>query len=93
MYLHMYLHYMFDGMQSLCNACGIRYKKEERRAAATSSTAAAATSTNLYSSSKAAAHHQDMDQVQVPYLSWRLNVVPPQYQLADHRPSLFQYHY
>ncbi|OAY65578.1 hypothetical protein ACMD2_15616 [Ananas comosus] len=26
--------------QSLCNACGIRYKKEERRAAATTSEAA-----------------------------------------------------
>lgn len=29
-------------MQSLCNACGIRFKKEERRAAAATTTAAAA---------------------------------------------------
>ena len=29
-------------MQSLCNACGIRFKKEERRAAATATAATAA---------------------------------------------------
>lgn len=94
-------------MQSLCNACGIRYKKEERRAAASTASPSVNESISYgnfqrqqqqqqypwacYSSTGTSScqSHEDMDQ-STSYLSWRLNVVPPQVPVAD-RPSLFQY--
>lgn len=72
--------------QSLCNACGIRYKKEERRANA----AAAAASGGVMESQGMYGHHQDnywynqhsadSDNGMSSFLSWRLNVTD--------RPSL-----
>lgn len=42
-------------LQSLCNACGIRFKKEERRASA----AAAATSAGVLESPNTYSHHNN----------------------------------
>ncbi|XP_008800719.1 GATA transcription factor 19 [Phoenix dactylifera] len=108
------------GPKSLCNACGIRYKKEERRAAAstaspTSSSVLSATAEQTgigygyqrqqqhqawgcYGSTVAASkspsksmYDDPMEEGEVSYLSWRLNVVPSaQFPVRD-RPSLFQY--
>ncbi|KAM0945975.1 putative transcription factor C2C2-GATA family [Dioscorea sansibarensis] len=64
------------GPKSLCNACGIRYKKEERRAAAASSKGP----------SISMSFSGDVDDKN-NYLSWRLNVVPRDI----NRTSLFQY--
>ncbi|URE08275.1 GATA zinc finger domain containing protein [Musa troglodytarum] len=106
------------GPKSLCNACGIRYKKEERRAAAspsssTSVVTAASEQTIGYgyirqqqpqqspwgcyaptatkSSPSISMHDDTADEGDVPYLSWRLNLVPPTQLPVRDRPSLFQY--
>ncbi|XP_072994701.1 GATA transcription factor 15-like [Typha latifolia] len=90
------------GPKSLCNACGIRYKKEERRAAATTSTASTSAVTaqqwGCYGSTAGKAPSVSMygedssaEDGEVPYLSWRLNVVPPQPFPVRDRHSLFQY--
>ncbi|KAH7685968.1 Zinc finger NHR/GATA-type protein [Dioscorea alata] len=63
------------GPKSLCNACGIRYKKEERRAAASSK-----------GPSISMSFSGDVEEKN-NYLSWRLNVVPRDI----NRTSLFQY--
>nr|CAD1834253.1 unnamed protein product [Ananas comosus var. bracteatus] len=80
------------GPKSLCNACGIRYKKEERRAAAT--TSEAAEKANAYTQPRSqqqwgcygstvdkdpsfSIYGSDdtmMDDGDLPYLSWRLNI-------------------
>uniref|UniRef100_A0A0D9WK51 GATA-type domain-containing protein n=1 Tax=Leersia perrieri TaxID=77586 RepID=A0A0D9WK51_9ORYZ len=81
------------GPKSLCNACGIRYKKEERRAAATTDGAVAAgygfTAQRARSTPGAkaatcgeeaapyAAAAGEVVADAAPFLAWRLNVVPP----------------
>ncbi|KAJ4965002.1 hypothetical protein NE237_016851 [Protea cynaroides] len=76
------------GPKSLCNACGIRYKKEERRATTTNNTGPA-TIGAMESQFLMSQHNQfrfiedgdrDSSTTGVPFLSWRLN-------LPD-RPSL-----
>lgn len=74
-------------MQSLCNACGIRFKKEERRAAATGGNTGSGiaeqhhvmrSTSNSWGPSKALANElrfiEDDDPNGIPFLSWRLNV-------------------
>lgn len=80
---------MYVLVQSLCNACGIRFKKEERRAAAAAEGGGAGCG---YSAQRAhgpapkearavsyaeeALPCGDVD-AEAPFLAWRLNVVPP----------------
>ncbi|TKY55822.1 GATA transcription factor 18 [Spatholobus suberectus] len=74
------------GPKSLCNACGIRFKKEERRASAAAATSAA-TSGGVYGHHNNSwyAHSQgqkmgnelrftDDSENGIPFLSWKLNV-------------------
>ncbi|KAK3137905.1 hypothetical protein QOZ80_5AG0361980 [Eleusine coracana subsp. coracana] len=77
------------GPKSLCNACGIRFKKEERRAAAT----AAMDNNNVgcgyvaqYDYGATMASHGEA--AADPFLAWRLNVVAPAW---PDRTSLFHY--
>ncbi|XP_061360974.1 GATA transcription factor 18-like [Gastrolobium bilobum] len=71
------------GPKSLCNACGIRFKKEERRASAAAAAAATTAvahdgysyqnNNSWYAHSQV--HDSDRDSENgVPFLSWRLNV-------------------
>uniref|UniRef100_A0A0E0L658 GATA-type domain-containing protein n=1 Tax=Oryza punctata TaxID=4537 RepID=A0A0E0L658_ORYPU len=79
------------GPKSLCNACGIRYKKEERRAAATAdgnagcgftaqqgrgSTAAKAPPA-VTTCGEETSPYAGGEVADAPFLAWRLNVVPP----------------
>jgi hypothetical protein len=64
-------------VQSLCNACGIRFKKEERRAAATAaveSGAGCGYSAQQYEYAPGAGAFPDAT---APLLAWRVNVVAP----------------
>ncbi|XP_057422421.1 GATA transcription factor 18-like [Lotus japonicus] len=73
------------GPKSLCNACGIRFKKEERRANA-AATATPAGAASGYGSSWYGAQSQIGNELRfmddsdrdsengIPFLSWRLNV-------------------
>jgi hypothetical protein len=79
-------------VQSLCNACGIRFKKEERRAAAMESTVGCRYE---YAAAVAKAFPccggGDVD-ANAPFLAWRLNVVAPAPAFAavwPERTSLF----
>ncbi|KAM0852569.1 hypothetical protein ACQ4PT_051679 [Festuca glaucescens] len=80
------------GPKSLCNACGIRFKKEERRAAETGvHTGGAAAGCGLYGAQmphgtasaapRAAASYAEEAQPcgdpNAPFLAWRLSAVPP----------------
>ena len=73
-------------MQSLCNACGIRFKKEERRAAETGAGAGgcglygAHTSAAMIKAPRAASYQaeaQPCGDPDAPFLAWRLSAVPP----------------
>ncbi|XP_078151667.1 GATA transcription factor 15-like [Carex rostrata] len=88
------------GPKSLCNACGIRYKKEERRAATTSAipveqgTACGyqqAQPWAFYGSTKSGpisiyGHDSSDNADMASYLPWRFSAVPVQ-----ERTTLFQY--
>ncbi|XP_006654834.2 GATA transcription factor 15 [Oryza brachyantha] len=81
------------GPKSLCNACGIRYKKEERRAAATADgngagshgfTAHRARGSSAKAAPAVTCSEETSpylgaggDVADAPFLAWRLNVVPP----------------
>ncbi|WOL14480.1 GATA transcription factor 19-like [Canna indica] len=113
------------GPKSLCNACGIRYKKEERRAAASAASPSSSTtsgvtaageqaigygyyrqppqqqspwggcyaSSTVSKSSGSISMYDDAadDGSDVPYLSWRLNLMPAAQFPVGERPSVFQY--
>jgi hypothetical protein len=80
-------------MQSLCNACGIRFKKEERRAAETGvhAGAGAGAGCGFYGAQRAhgsaasaappaasyAEEPQPCGDPNAPFLAWRLSAVPP----------------
>ncbi|KAF3319913.1 GATA transcription factor 19-like protein [Carex littledalei] len=88
------------GPKSLCNACGIRYKKEERRAATTSAipveqgTACGYQQTQpwtFYGSTKSGhisiyGHDSSDNADMASYLPWRFSAVPVQ-----ERTTLYQY--
>jgi hypothetical protein len=89
-------------MQSLCNACGIRFKKEERRAAETG--AGGGAGCGFYGSQRApvkapraapsyAEEAQPCGDPNAPFLAWRLSAVPPApaFSMWPDRASMYQY--
>lgn len=78
------------GPKSLCNACGIRFKKEERRAAETNG--AGAGGCGLLSPSHGAQRMIRAPRAapEAPFLEWRLNAVPTSPAVWPERASLYQ---
>lgn len=95
------------GPKSLCNACGIRFKKEERRAAETGIHAGAGAGCGFYGAQRAhgsaasaappaasyAEEPQPCGDPNAPFLAWRLSAVPPApaFSVWPERATMYQY--
>lgn len=88
------------GPKSLCNACGIRFKKEERRAAETNAGGGCGyVAQRAHASAPRAVPYVEealpyAGAVDAPFLAWRLNGVPPAPAFSawpDRQHGVYQY--